>query len=123
MVVENQEIIIESEILSPSTLKSLLEDQRDWIESGVFLSLRESAFQVRGLDSTVLVALVGVTGTALDALISGILQILKEKHTGKIILQGRNGQKIEVPATMPFECIEKLIRKTSDLERIKVEVE
>jgi hypothetical protein len=120
---EKHEIVIETEIIAVSVLKNLLENQRDWAQSEVFLNLRKSALKTRGLDTTILVALVGVAGSAIGVLISGILQIVKEKHLGKIILQGKNGQKIEVPATTSLEDLDKLVRKVTDLERVRIDVE
>ena len=117
------EIVIDSQLIPARVLKSSLENQGNWPRKQISLSLRGADVGVRGLDSTVLVALVGIAGTALVSLISGILQVLKEKRSAKIILQSKSGQRLEIPATMSLEEIDGLIRKLNSLEGSRIYIE
>lgn len=117
------EIVIECRVLAADALLRLLTAQRDWGGVGVRFSLRGSGAEFRGLDTTVLVALVGVSGTAVGAIISGLLQVLKETHTQKVVLQAKNGRRIEVPATMPQDQVDQLIAKLDALEGVQLRIE
>jgi len=123
MNAEQTEIIIESQLVPAQILKSSLEKLDDWSRHKISLSLRCTDSAVRGIDSTVLVALVGIAGTAAGSLISGILQVLKEKHSAKIILQTRSGQRLEMPATLSLEEIDGLIQKLHSLEGSRIYIE
>ena len=54
--------------------------------------------QFRGMDPTILVAIVASAGTALGAFISGILDIAKQKSIKTIIIQSKSGKRIEIHA-------------------------
>lgn len=76
----------------------------------------------RALETTVLVAVVGALGTGLGALISGILKVAAEKGNSKIVLQGRTGWRIEVPADCPQQKINEYVElaKSNDIKQIEI---
>lgn len=80
--------------------------------------------QFRAAETAVLVAVVGALGTGLGALITGILKVAAEKGRAAIVLQGRSGRRVEVPADSPPERIAEYVElaKTLDVGRIEVEV-
>lgn len=72
----------------------------------------------RAIDPTVLVALVGAGGTALGAIITGVIQLVKIKlqgNAGVIIVQAADGRRVEIPANIPAEKLDVLIDKINNL--------
>jgi hypothetical protein len=89
-------------------------------------STEEIEFQVhqpddRAIETAVLVALIGAGGTVLGALISGIMQLAREKASAKIIVQTEKGR-IEAPVILPKEQFERLIDRVNLLKADKVNI-
>jgi hypothetical protein len=76
-------------------------------ESRVVIS-EESRPRFRSLDPTVLVALVSAGSTALGALITGVVALLRERRAGKISV-GVGDTKIEISADTPVEKVRQII--------------
>jgi len=74
-------------------------------------SIRDARVRVRGLDAAVVVALVGASSAAIGALLTGLLQIAKQRSSGTITLQGSDGSRIDVPANTTPDKIDELIGK------------
>lgn len=110
------QIVISPEIMSIDKLKDNLEAQN--YERGVELILetRKSETRLRGMDPTILVAIAGAGGAAIGALITGLLQILKQTIANKIVMQTRSGYRLEIPANLSPEEIEALIEKLRKLD-------
>jgi hypothetical protein len=109
-------ITLSSAIIPSVELKRRCESVATWEEVSIELELHESRPNKRGVDPTILVAVVSFTGTALGALISGLLQIANASRQSKIILQGKNGTRLEVPANTPPDKIDELIDKLRMIE-------
>lgn len=62
---------------------------------------------------TMITAIVGISGV-LKTIID--LFIKKKRDISKITIQGKNGDKIEIPADIPVKDIEKLLRKVSAID-------
>ena len=75
----------------------------------------------RGLESAVIVALIGATGAILVALIRGLLEIRKQLAIRKISIQGPDFH-IVVPADIDSEELNRLVDKirSQEEERIKI---
>jgi hypothetical protein len=101
-------------------LKWRLESQIVLKESSIKLELEPKASTTRGIDPTVLVAIVSVTGTAFGALVSGLIQVAQASRQGRIILQGKDGARLEIPSNIPIEKVDELIEKLRmmDVEHI-----
>ena len=116
------EIQITSENISSTELKRLLESALQLVNIDIALEIRKSVVKKRTIDPTVLVAAVGVIGTALGALITALLQVARQRASQKIVLVWSNGQSLEVPADMSSEeldnLIEKLKRSDDNIEKI-----
>jgi hypothetical protein len=76
---------------------------------------------VRGLDSSIIVALVSGTSAAVGALISGLLQVAREQNSGKIVLEV-NGRKLEAPADTPKNRIDELVKIMDEMEPSRISV-
>jgi len=107
---------VNSKYLSPQTLRDLLASEVSQ-ETDIHLEIKS----FRSLDPAVLVAVVGSIGTGLGALVTGILKVAAQKGSATIMLQGRSGRRIEVPANTPPDKISEYIQlaKQLDIERIE----
>jgi hypothetical protein len=99
-------------------VKDSLEAQGVLNESDVKLEMRTPKIKYRGIDPTMLVAIVGAAGAGLGALITGLLQIGKEIAARKIVLEA-GGQKLEVPASTSPEQLDHLLEKLSQMSEVK----
>lgn len=112
------EIVIDSSQISKQQIKDCLEGQPEWSQSTVNLEIRKSPLRLRGIDPNVLVALVGVIGIGLGALITGLLRIVENTKTRSIVLQGKGkaGKRLEIPVDTPPEKIDWLIEKVKEMD-------
>ena len=82
----------------------------------VKFELRRPEVVFRGVESMILVAIVGAVGTGLGALITGLLQIAKQKAGQRITIQTKSGSRIQVPPNVSPEMLDTLIDKIKKLE-------
>ncbi len=103
-------------------IKAHLENVPNWKGSEIKLALATSEFALRGVDPTILVAIITGTSTVLGVLITGLLSLIKDRRSGKIVIQDKQGQRIEVPAYTTPEKIDELIEhlKKMQIERIEI---
>ncbi|MBD3340215.1 MAG: hypothetical protein GF353_13970 [Candidatus Lokiarchaeota archaeon] len=71
--------------------------------------------KLRSVDSSVLMVLVSSSGVVLTTLISWLFKLAITKGSQKIVIQGKNGKKIEVPAGTSEKDIDKFLEKASKL--------
>ncbi len=86
------------------------------------LELRQRGTRVRSIDQTVLVAIVGASGTALGALIAGVLNLAAQKGGRKVIIVGRTGRRLEITGRPTPEELEGYVQiaREIDAEIIKL---
>lgn len=84
-------------------------------DSDVELRVAASETNTRSLDPTVLVAIVGSSGTALGALIAGLLKVAISVKSRKIIIQGPDGVRVEVPTDVTTAQLMAVIDATQTL--------
>ena len=91
-------------------------------EPGLSLQLRKPRRRIRGMDPAVLVAIVGAGGTALGALIGGVLQIATLQRSRKVVIRGRTGRQIELTGDVEPDGIDKYIKiaREIDIDRIEI---
>jgi hypothetical protein len=113
-------IMLTATSIPSQELKRRFESQIEQKNIPLELTLEPNASSTRGIDPTVLIAIVSVTGTAFGTLISGLLQIAQSGRQGKIILQGKDGARLEIPSDTPPEKVDELIEKLRmiDVEHI-----
>ena len=114
------EIQLKSKQISNDDFIKKLESQDLPNSINFILKKRENNF--RGLDPTVMVAIVSSAGTALGALINGVLNIAKEKGSNSIVIQDKNGRRVEFPANCSKEKIEEIIHLLNQMEAPKIEL-
>jgi hypothetical protein len=73
----------------------------------------------RGLEPSILVAVVGASGTALGTLLGGLLAVAKQKHSNKIVIRGKNAS-LEIPADTPLPRIDALLERIRQIENPQV---
>lgn len=83
----------------------------------------EDPFTVsRGIDPTILVALVGAGSTVLGALITGLFQLMQKNGGKSITIETKNGSKLTYPADYPIEKLDaaKQLLQEMDAEPVKI---
>jgi hypothetical protein len=103
-------------------LKDYFEKMPGW-DTSVTLKIEQPQVKAtRTIDPTVLVAIIGIVGTSLGALIAGLLQILQEKHRERIVLVTKSGLRIEVEARNAMDKVPELIKlvQSMDVEIIRI---
>lgn len=72
-----------------------------------------------------MVAAVGAGSAAISAIIAGIFRVLESRSqrvSSKIVIQGSDGRKIEVPGDTPTERIEKLMQLAKDFQPSRIQI-
>jgi hypothetical protein len=115
------EVKLVADWCSPAVLKAALAPELE-IGSGVQLKVRRSKHQFRssvGIDSTVLVAVVGGTSAAMAALINGVFRLLEKRRgdEGRVTIRGADGTTVEAPATKTKQELEELVELASRLQK------
>lgn len=59
-------------------------------------------------DASLLTAVVGLAGTALGALITGLFQIAREQKASRVTVVAADGTRIEAPVDAPTERIQEI---------------
>lgn len=114
-------IEIMSEVIILDEVREFLEEQPRWSETGINLELKKPNKKYRlGTDPTVLVAIVSATGVGLAALIQGLLAYAEQKGRDGIELESGN-KKVKLPASTPFDEVEKYWTIVEESERKAVE--
>ena len=108
------QIILRTGNIDLVELKKLLEEKTSGKE--IALEIRRPAAIFRAPESSILLAIVATSGTALGALVSGILQIIKERSAKRIVIQSKSGTRLEVPRDIKSDELEVLVSKIRELE-------
>ena len=114
------EVELRTEEFSASDLKSLLEDYVLPAQD-VSFQLRLEPTVFRAPEQSVLVAIVGAGGTALGTVIGGVLSLLAQRSSRKLVIRGKNGRTIEAPADISTEALDVFIEKARDLDAERIE--
>ncbi len=78
--------------------------------------------RIRGVDPQLLVAIVSMTGVGLGALISGVLAVARQSTTKKVVIQGKNGAKLEIPANTSPHKVDYWIAKLKEIDVQSIEI-
>lgn len=108
--------------LTSQELKELLEKLPEWDNSIKLEVIREQHLRLKNIDPTVVTAILTMAGTALGALISGLLKIAQANHKERIVLVTKDGLRIEVEARHALDKIPELIKllRSMELEVIRM---
>jgi hypothetical protein len=116
------EIKIVSQEMASKEIKESLEQIPNWMNTQINLELRPTKLRLRNTDPTVLVAIASAASTTLGYLITGILNIVKERQLAKVTIETKDGTKIEIPANYPIKNVDDIIAKLKSLEVVRVEL-
>lgn len=121
---ENHYQMIEVQVVASSPksserLKNQLAAIPKWADA---LNLMESSAPLTVVDSGIVVAIVAAAGAGIGSLISGLLQLAKQSATNKIVLQTKDGTRLEVPVNVSAEELDRLIVKLCDIEKERVRI-
>ncbi len=109
-------IVRSDDTFTSQELKECLERLPDFDNSTTLEIRREQRLLLKMVDPTVLVAIFTMTGTAMGALITGILQIIQGKHKERIVLVTKDGLRIEIEARHAIDKIPELIKLLQSME-------
>ena len=115
------EIILKSKQIPNDDFIERLE-KADLGEQGIELVLRKQDQSFRGLDPTIVIAIVTAASTALGALLTGVLSIAKESKSQTIVVQDKQGHRIEFPANCSKKQIEEIIQLLKQMEAPRIEI-
>ena len=123
-MLDPMEIIIRrnDDSITSEELKERLERLPNW-DNSISLEIRkEQRLLLKTIDPTILAAIFTMTGTALGALITGLLQIAKEKHKEEIVLVTKDGLRVQIKAGHAMDKIPELIRlmQSMHIETIRI---
>jgi len=104
------EIVIQANVTPAESVEATLSPLVE--NADVSLSLE----QTRGIETAILVATVGAAGAALGALISGVSKVAAAKGARNIVIHGRSGRKLEIPAETSVDRISTLVEAAKDLD-------
>lgn len=116
------EIVVTSKQLKPDDLISRLENTPEWKPRDVKLILRKKDQAFRTLDPTVVVAIVSGVSAGLGALVTGALDIAKQAKSRVIVVQDKEGRRLEIPSDCPKEKIGELLEIIRKMEAAKIEI-
>ena len=103
------------------SVKELL-DETDTIKHEVGFEMTMPFPRPRGDDPSILMALVGTAGTALGALIGGILRVMERTKQKKLVIKGRSGREIEVIGDVSRSELEQFVTIAKDLDVERIEI-
>src|ERR1044072_2159380 len=96
------EIAVESGCCPIGELRQALVSTDAISRSGIEIEM----LRVRGVDTAILVALAGAGGAALAELVRGVLAVANGLKVRTIVLQGKEGGRVEIPADTPKGDVE-----------------
>jgi len=88
----------------------------------VTLILRKKKQVFRTLDPTVVLAITSAASAGLGALITGLLGIAKERKAKVIVIQDKEGRRLEVPVDYSKAEIQALLEVVRQMESAKIEI-
>ena len=74
----------------------------------------------RSIDTSVLVAVITASATALGALITGLLAVVKQRQAQRLLVRGRRGESIEFPLGISDKQIKGLLDILEEMDQPKV---
>jgi len=113
-------VIINASTLSAVTKKRLREVLPE--EPDIVLALRPAAEEIRTIDPTVLVAIVGMGGTAVGTLLGGLLKIVEKTKEQTITITGKTGRKVEITGKPDEELLRQCIKLAKELDVDRIEI-
>jgi hypothetical protein len=121
MMPTSREVLICSNF-SAAHMREILEAHFERTGAPIRFEVRESQSETRAAEATAVVALVTAVSAAVGALITGLLQIAREGRAKKIVLQGKSGWRLELPADMPRDHVEFFLEAINRTDVDKVDL-
>ena len=115
------EITTSTDELTLDEIKTKLEKQIDWNTKAIDLQVGSNSTH-RNIDPTIIVAVLGIIGTSLAPLISGLLDIIKSKKELYIEIHAKDGRILKIPADIDEEKLDRLIQTIQKLDTEKIEI-
>jgi hypothetical protein len=105
-------------LLSDKDYAKLVNDLGD-SQASIYL-IKKTEIRLRGADPVIIVAAISAISGALNVVLMGLLNLAKAVQAQNIVLQTKDGTRIEVPVDYPEKELDKLIEKIKTMEADKV---
>jgi len=115
----------EIKIEYPGILSAVLKERLKVTLAGqpdITLTLRGSDENVRGIDPTVLVAIVAVADTTLGALITGLFKLMEKNKGETIKITGKTGRVVEISGKLTPEKLSQCVKVAKELDIDRIEI-
>lgn len=87
----------------------------------IALDVRTAGAQGAITDPAILVAVLSGASATISVLITGLLQVIQQRSQ-RIVLQAKNGRRLEIPANSSPERIQELINILEQMEVIRIRI-
>ncbi len=117
------EILLKTKLRSSNISEISLETIRN-LSKGNGIILKEfNTNNLKWRDPEITIAMISLASTALGALIAGLFKIVNVVKANKIVIQAKNGRRIEIPIGCDQSEIENYIEmaKSLDVDTLKFE--
>jgi len=114
------EITVEPGWGSMRELESSFEEQEGWSSAGIELV---PGVRAREVEPATLVAIVGAGAVGLTALVKGLLAIAQQSAANTVVIRGRDGASLEMPADTPEEKVAYWVSVLSKIDRPRIVVQ
>ncbi len=115
-------IFISSAYINSDDLRMKISANCEMYESNIQFTILNLNRETRVGDTTILVATLSSAGIALAALLKGLFAIVQESKRKQIVIQTKDGTRIEVPYDCPKEKMEEIIKIIKALDSVKIEI-
>ena len=117
-----REVVIVCSGIARQEVKEMLEENLGENGGKITLELRGSETRYRSIEPSVLIALIAAGGAGVVELLRGIWNMARDKRKMKIILQAKDGRRVEVPASCSREELEYFWNKVGQPDVSIIEV-
>ena len=115
-------IVIDCRLASHEEIRHILSTQlksENITQDKVKLEIK----QLRGVEPSILIALISSTGLVLTTLIGCVMKLALSKNAQKIVIQGKDGERVEVPADTSENKLDSYIRKAQEISINRITIE
>lgn len=117
---EKISIEIDVRTISKTSLKKMVEQH---ISDDVRFEFSGGLPGNRGIDPTILVAIVSASAAGISALIAGIMNVREQAKAQRVVMIDQDGRRLEVPSDMTTEQVEFFAATLADLSVQKITLE
>ncbi len=116
-----EKIEITCSTMPAAAVKELLESDAEIAAAGIVFEARKAVDDFLPSEPEVLVAIIGGSTALLGVLLGGLLKVVASTKTRNVVIQGRSGRRVEIPADTPAEKLDEYVAKAKDLDLDRID--